>query len=270
VGEVAPSPELSVVCRSCGQEVSPYVTECPYCGTRLRKRAPKLERQEGGELRARESRSDKRRRKAAERRQRREGGRFESIAAAGRPYATIVAIAAPALLLIVQFAANLAPSEIGAIVGPVGSDWWRYLAAPWIFDDLGYLFCVAVALAIFMPAVEERVGAIPALLLAIAAGSLGMLAADGLAEAFGDGIPVAAGGNGVALGILAAWLVLRDVERRSDPTVEYDRVALAVAAVVLLLLPAVDDLANVWTGLVGALVGAACGLSAALGRRRAA
>ena len=36
--------ELSVVCKSCGSEVSPYVTECPYCGARLRKRAPKLER----------------------------------------------------------------------------------------------------------------------------------------------------------------------------------------------------------------------------------
>ena len=28
-----PGPELSVVCKSCGSEVSPYVTECPYCGT---------------------------------------------------------------------------------------------------------------------------------------------------------------------------------------------------------------------------------------------
>ena len=49
-------PELSVVCKSCGSEVSPYVTECPYCGTRLRKRAPKLERR-GDELSARESRA---------------------------------------------------------------------------------------------------------------------------------------------------------------------------------------------------------------------
>ncbi|KAA0269287.1 MAG: zinc-ribbon domain-containing protein, partial [Acidobacteria bacterium] len=39
------TPELSVVCRSCGSEVSPYVTECPYCGHRLRKRAPRLERE---------------------------------------------------------------------------------------------------------------------------------------------------------------------------------------------------------------------------------
>jgi membrane associated rhomboid family serine protease len=268
VGEVA-SPELSVVCRSCGQEVSPYVTECPYCGTRLRKRAPKLERKEGGELQARETRAERRRRKAAERRERR-GGRGLAAIAADRPYATIAAIAAPALLLIVERATNLTLTDLGAIVGPVGSEWWRYLAAPWVFDDLGYLFCVAVALAIFMPAVEERVGTVPALLLAIACGSLGMLAADGIELAFGNGIPVAAGGNGVALGILAAWLVLRDTERRADRTVEYDRVAVAVAAAVLLLLPAVDDLANVWAGLAGALVGAACGLSAALGRRSAA
>ena len=266
---MVPSPELSVVCRSCGQEVSPYVTECPYCGTRLRKRAPKLERQEGGELRARESRSDRRRRKAAERRARRDP-RPGMLAAAERPYATIVAIAAPTLLLIVERATNLGVVDLGAIVGPVGSEWWRYLAAPFVFDDLGYLFCVAVALAIFMPPVEARVGAVPALLLALACGALGMLAADGIDQAFGDGFPIAAGGNGVALGVLAAWLVLRDAERRADPTTAYDRVAVLVAAAVLLLLPAVDDLANVWAGLAGGLVGAASGLSAALGRRRAA
>ncbi|MBA2763964.1 MAG: zinc-ribbon domain-containing protein [Thermoleophilaceae bacterium] len=34
------SPDLFVVCKNCGSEVSPYVTECPYCGQRVRKRAP--------------------------------------------------------------------------------------------------------------------------------------------------------------------------------------------------------------------------------------
>ena len=38
-----PRPDLFVVCKNCGSEVSPYVTECPYCGTRLRKRAPKID-----------------------------------------------------------------------------------------------------------------------------------------------------------------------------------------------------------------------------------
>src|SRR3954465_11230636 len=41
---MASSPDLFVVCKNCGSEVSPYITECPYCGTRLRKRAPKIER----------------------------------------------------------------------------------------------------------------------------------------------------------------------------------------------------------------------------------
>ena len=40
-------PDLFVVCKNCGSEVSPYVTECPYCGQRVRKRAPKIDR--GGE-----------------------------------------------------------------------------------------------------------------------------------------------------------------------------------------------------------------------------
>src|SRR5882757_2497974 len=42
--KMAGSPDLFVVCKNCGSEVSPYITECPYCGTRLRKRAPKIER----------------------------------------------------------------------------------------------------------------------------------------------------------------------------------------------------------------------------------
>src|SRR5271167_3920173 len=37
--------DLFVVCKQCGSQVSPYVTECPYCGHRLRRRAPKLPRE---------------------------------------------------------------------------------------------------------------------------------------------------------------------------------------------------------------------------------
>ena len=49
--------------------------------------------------------------------------------------------------------------------------------------------------------------------------------------------------------------MLRDAESRADPTEEYDRIAVVVAAAVLLLLPAVEDFASVWAGLAGALVG---------------
>ena len=46
----------------------------------------------------------------------------------------------------------------------------------------------------------------------LACGSLGMLFAVGLEDALGDGLPVAAGGNGIALGVIGAWLVMRDAD----------------------------------------------------------
>jgi membrane associated rhomboid family serine protease len=259
------SPELSVVCRGCGSEVSPYVTECPYCGTRLRKRAPKLERH-GDELHARETRRDRRRRKAAERAAR--GPRLAL--ATDRPYVTIAAILAPAILLIVERASELPDGvyTLGAIGGPIEGEWWRYFAAPFVYDDICYLFVVGVALAIFLPGVERRLGIVPTALLVIACGALGMLAAVGLDSLLADGVPIAAGGNGIALGVLGAWLALHEGERRSDPTIEYDPFAVAVAASVLLLLPLVEDFASVWAGITGALCGLACGFTASLGRRR--
>jgi membrane associated rhomboid family serine protease len=253
------SPELSVVCKNCGEEVSPYVTECPYCGTRLRKRAPKLERV-GDEVRLREDRRSRRRRKVAARR----AARPVSFDLATRPTATIGVVLASALVLIVGRAADV---DTGAIVGPVGSDWWRYLTAPFNYDNIGYLFVCGLAIAIFMTPLERRLGSVPTALLAIGCGALGMLAADGVEAAIGDGFPTLAGGNGMALGLLAAWFVIRNAERRADPTEEYDPIAVGVAAAVLLCLPLVDDWASVWAGLAGAAVGAGCGFAATVGGR---
>ncbi len=85
------SPELSVVCKSCGSEVSPYVTECPYCGTRLRKRAPKLERV-GDEVRVREDRA---RAPAPQGRRAPRGALASSFDLATRPVATIAGRSSP-------------------------------------------------------------------------------------------------------------------------------------------------------------------------------
>jgi membrane associated rhomboid family serine protease len=253
------SPELSVVCRTCGEEVSPYVTECPYCGTRLRKRAPKLELR-GDELTPRQSRRARRRAARAERAE-----RF-----AERPYAVIAAILIPAIALLVRVASpDLDARDLGAIVGPVESDWWRYLAAPFIYPDLGYFFVASAGIAIFGIAVEQRLGLIATVVLMIASGALGMLAADGIETAFAgsNDVLLAAGGNGVALGLLAAWAVMRAAEVRANPDEDVELIGAAVAAAVLILLPLVDDYANVFAGLAGALVGAGCGLVAALARR---
>jgi membrane associated rhomboid family serine protease len=253
------SPELSVVCRSCGEEVSPYVTECPYCGTRLRKRAPKLELR-GDELTPRQSRRSRRRAARAQRTDR----------LAERPYAVLAAILIPAILVLLRVASpTLDTFGLGGILGPVGNEWWRYLVAPFIYPDIGYLFVASVGIAIFGVAVEQRLGTIPTVILIVACGALGMLAADAVETAFApsNDILFAAGGNGIALGLLAAWAVIRGAEVRSRPGEDVEVIGAAVAAAVLILLPLVDDFANVFAGLGGALVGAACGLVAAYARR---
>jgi membrane associated rhomboid family serine protease len=244
------SPELSVVCKSCGSEVSPYVTECPYCGTRLRKRAPKLERR-GDEITARA------------RRRRLRAPRLPRIAVAERPYATLAAILGPAVLLLVQRAGDLFPNEVGAIVGGVGSEWWRYLASPFVYDDIGYLFVVAVAIAVFVPPLERRLGVVSTALLLVACGGLGMVAADGMHSLGVDaGTLLAAGGNGIALGALAAWFAIRHAESRRHPGDDYEVIGLIVCAAVLLALPLVEDYANAWAGLAGGLVGLCAGFAA--------
>ena len=249
------APELSVVCRSCGSEVSPYVTECPYCGTRIRKRAPKLERH-GDELQAREPRRRRRRRVREPR---------DDV----RPYASIAVVVASALVLLTLRALAEPITDFGAIVGDVDSERWRYLAAPFAYDNVGYLFAIGLAVMIFGPPVERRLGTASTVALILACGTLGMLAADGIESAIDSNEPLlAAGGNGIALGLLCAWVVMRRAEIRSEEISEgMDVIGVAVVAVVLVLLPAFVDWANVFAGLGGAAVGAASGLVANLARR---
>jgi len=261
------SPELSVVCRSCGEEVSPYVTECPYCGTRLRKRAPKLERR-GDELTRHESRRARRKRERAERRAER-GDTGISLREGERPYAVLAAIAGAAVLVLVQRAADLSVHELGAIVGPVDGESWRYLAAPFVYPDVTYLFVAALGMLIFGSAVERRIGTIATLVLMVACGALGMLAADGIETALADesNLLLASGGNGIALGLLCAWAVMRAGELRRGDDTDVDVIGAAVAAAVLIMLPLVEDFANIFAALAGGLVGATCGLVASWVRR---
>jgi membrane associated rhomboid family serine protease len=246
--------ELSVVCKNCGSEVSPYVTECPYCGARLRKRAPKLER-----------RGD-----ALEPRPRRGLGailrlrlrRPAVLVGAGRPYATLAAILGSAVLLLVQKASGDPLSTFGGLIVPIEGQWWRFLTAPFAYVDVGYLFVVSLGLAIFATGLERRLGSAPTAVLLLACGSLGMLVASGIAGAKGD-VTVIAGGNGMALGALAAWFAVRRAEAHHSIDREYDAIGAAVAAAVLLALPLFESTADVFAGLVGGAVGGLAGLAAA-------
>ena len=264
-------PELSVVCRNCGSEVSPYVTECPYCGNRIRKRAPKLQR-EGDEIKIREGRREKKLRRDAERRARaderlesfgRVSARREELAT--RPWATALLLAIPALLFIATQASE--SFFIDVLDKTYAPEWPRFLIAPYFYESAGYLFVCGLALAIFLPPVERRIGSVPALILAFACGALSILGADGLNDLIGDETNFAAGANGMALGVIAAYVVLREPERRADPEESYDPFAVMVCALVVLLIPLVQTFAEVGSGVVGAAVGAACGLIATAARR---
>lgn len=244
--------ELSVVCKNCGSEVSPYVTECPYCGARLRKRAPKLERH-GDALEAKPTR---RSRPLALLRRRR-----SSVPRWPRPYATLAVILGSAGLLLAQKASGDPISTFGGLIIPLQGEWWRYFTAPFAYVDVGYLFVVAVGLAIFAPGVERRLGSAATAVLLLACGTLGMLAAAGIANAQ-DNVTAIAGGNGMALGALAAWLAIRRSEARGAVDDDYDVIGVTVAAVVLLALPIFVPTADVFAGLVGGIVGGFAGLIA--------
>ncbi|HEU4944705.1 MAG TPA: rhomboid family intramembrane serine protease [Solirubrobacterales bacterium] len=244
--------ELSVICKNCGSEVSPYVTECPYCGTRLRKRAPKLERRGDGL----EAKPRRRSRPRILRRRRR-----DAAVTGFRPYATMAVILGSAALLLLQKATGDAIDTFGGLVVPLEDQWWRVLTAPFAYVDVGYLFLVAVGLAIFATGLERRLGTAPTAVLLLASGSLGMLAASGIANAQED-FQVIAGGNGMALGALAAWFALRRAEAHSAVDDDYDVIGVVVAAAVLLALPIFESTADPFAGLVGGAVGGLAGLAA--------
>jgi membrane associated rhomboid family serine protease len=230
------------------------VTECPYCGHRLRKRAPRLER-EGDEIRVHESRREKRRRlrrqRAAERRR--------SIALESRPLATAGTLAIGAILIIVGRAVPLSLADLGAVVGPVGSELWRYVTAPFVYNDLGSFLVVGMAIWIFGGALERRLGSLATATLILATGTLATLAADAVTAAGLTDFLVVAGGNGVALGLLGAWFMLQRGEARRDPTESLEAIGLTVVAIVLLLLPLVEVGADPVAGIGGGLVGLAMG-----------
>lgn len=259
--------ELSVVCKSCGAEVSPYVTECPYCGARLRKRAPDLERRDGTlepKLSWRQRRRERRRR-AREKRQAASGTYIAAVNTRSWSWAATVLLAVPVAALVARVAIGWTPADLGAITVPSEGEWWRFLAAPFVYGSIGYAFAVGLVLVIFTPGLERRLGTVATVLLLVACGILGVLAAYGIDSARGV-VSVTSGGNGIALGAIAAWyFTARPEARESDQTL--DLAGVVVCAAVILLLPLVVDGVSPWAGIAGGLVGAVSGLVASRFRK---
>ena len=245
------NPDLFVICKSCGSEVSPYITECPYCGNRLRKRAPKLDRQ--GRI------SERRlRRPPAPSLPRLRRGEMPGIRPESRPYATIALVLAGFVGALLWRTGVVDRTQL-IVIGKPGHEWWRLFTAPFTYDNTGYAFAALGAIAIFGWLLERRHGLIPVVAL-FAVGGVGGTAAT--AAAYSS--PIALGGSGAALALLCAWAIpdLLSLRRRED--IDGDIIGTAAIGVAVALMPLVATGASWISDAVGVVGGVAIGLPLAL------
>jgi membrane associated rhomboid family serine protease len=257
-------PDLFVVCRNCGSEVSPYVTECPYCGQRVRKRAPKLDRSGG------EPQPKKRRRRPTLPRLRAE--EIAGIAPDVRPYATLGLILL-GVLSILLFQAD-STVDLGYLRVPIAEEPWRFFASPFLFaDQVGYAFVTLVAVGIFGTQLERRFGPLPVVAVFVLSGAAGM-AFVALVETpplfTNTDVFLAFGANGSALGLLCAWLVDDRLAARRHDERDNDLLGVYVIAIVLVLLSLAEEAANIGAAVGGALTGALLALTLPLFTRKSA
>ena len=245
---MASSPELFVVCKNCNSQVSPYITECPYCGTRLRKRAPKIERK--GD----EAQPKRRRRRPSGLGPLRSGEipgiRGDELA---RPMATIVIVAIGLLWWLALI--PLRDEGYRLVVDPVG-DWWQVLTAPFVHLSGWYQFAALGAAAVFGWLLERRNGPWVVIVTWLLGASGGMAMVKAL-----DSDPFTMGATGGAMALLCAWAVPPLLERRR--TREDDDVDLlgpAVIFVLLALMPVAREEVSVVATATGVVAGILVGL----------
>jgi membrane associated rhomboid family serine protease len=257
------APDLFVVCKNCQAEVSPYITECPYCGTRLRKRAPKIERPDAPAAppkrapRVRVRGRTKAKAGGTPRLGRLRAGEIPGIRSDehGRPWATIVLVALSfGLWLSLAFFVRQ-DLALTALSG----DPWRFLTASLLNDGTAAQFAAVVGLGLFGWLIERRHGALVVIALFLLCGP-GALA---VATAIDPGA-VVFGTHGAALGMLCAWLVPVLIARqRSGGDDDADLLGVSVIAVVLLLVPLLSQ-GSALAGFVGGGLGALVGLAFAV------
>jgi len=244
---MASGPDLFVVCKSCGSEVSPYITECPYCGTRLRKRAPKLDR--GG--------TPKAPRRSRPRLAPLRPGEIPGIRPDRRPYGTIALILASVVVTLLGRAGWDRILDL-VVAGPLDGDWWRPVTTLFVYDTTGYEVAALAAVAVFGILLERRHGSWAPLVVFLVGGSLGMLLVVGV-----DELSVATGGNGAALALVAAWAMRDVLGRRKGREDDSDLLGVLAVASLLVLLPVATEDAHALAGVGGGIAGIVMGLGLA-------
>jgi membrane associated rhomboid family serine protease len=175
-------------------------------------------------------------------------GEIPGIRVDRRPYGTILLILVALSAVLARATGQVNVRDLGAILGgfPLGDDYWRLVAAPFVHDNAGYAFIALLAVGVFGTALEQRFNWFVTILIFLAAGAAGAGLVVGLDA--GDYW----GANAPALGLLAAWAVEWRLTRNDEDT---DRIGLWVFAAVLF------GLSAAWQGglLVAAVGGAAVG-----------
>jgi hypothetical protein len=256
--------DLFVVCKNpdCGAEVSPYVTECPYCGTRLQKRAPKLDK---GLQPAHRSR-----RVPAPSLGRLRPGEIPGIRADSSPYVTGAIILATAVFWIATRASWLDAANLVAIARrsrrtgrassrrPSPTSTAR-AARRWGAASTSSRRCLR------SPCSAGCSSAATAASRSRRCFWLGAIGGTAVAVLAGPSTPVA-GANGGALALLCAWAVPDLLARRRRRDYDGDLLGTGVIALVLLALPIARPEASPIAGGVGVVIGYLGGL--ALAQRR--
>jgi membrane associated rhomboid family serine protease len=246
------NPELFVVCKSCGSEVSPYITECPYCGNRLRKRAPKIDRD--GKVTER-----RRRRSPAPSLSRLRRGEIPGIRAESRPYATMALVLTGFVGCLLWRTSAVTIGQIAIFGEKPGSHWWRLLTTGFVYSNVGYAFITLGAIAIFGWLIERRHGPLPVIAL-YAVGAVGGAAAAAALYS----LPVALGANGGALALIVAWAIPDVIALRRGEEIDGDILGALAIGVAVALMPLVVPTSAWIADLVGVLGGVAIGLPLAL------
>ena len=248
----AGGPDLFVICKSCGSEVSPYITECPYCGNRLRKRAPKLDRD--GRVAERRLRAPK------PSLPRLRPGEIPGIRAELRPYASIALVLAGIAGCLVWRTNAVSLDQI-AIVDKPGTHWWKLITAAFTYDNAGLAFAVLGTVALYGWLLERRHGPLSVLSL-FGAGAVGGLGITALVYPH----PVALSGNGGALALLGAWSTPELVAAARRESLDSDLIGTAVIAAVVILMPLAAPDASWVSGGFGLALGLVLGVPLALAR----
>jgi membrane associated rhomboid family serine protease len=259
-----PGPDLFVVCKQCGSEVSPYITECPYCGGRLRRRAPKLPRVKSRgpilrrlvRLRTAVSARPRRGRRSPSRSRRGRSSRQADYPRADslRPYATIALVAVGCAAWVAVRGGYVDFGRL-AIIGPLNGDWWKPISSQFAYLDGLYAFVALLATAIFGWLLERRRGPATVLVVFFGGGVSGALVA---CAVYAD--PVVSGANGAALALIAAWSIPDLEALRRDYYYDGDLLGAGAIAATLLLLPYARPEASWLAGVVGGIVGLVLGL----------